>query len=153
MCVICDGLTVEQAMDQMVETIDTYGWAVQHVERDRYRPPWAYTVGLTRFDRPELVATGLVPHRAGPLLNGLAAHSLHDEYPSPGEQVRLVEGPLVEFVPVSQPLVHLLMATEIYGPIVCGLQVVWADDRDHWPWDRGFRAGRGGQPVLGPRCG
>jgi hypothetical protein len=34
---------------------------------------------------------------------------------------------------------------------VRGLQMVWADDRDRWPWERGFRGRRGGQPVLGPR--
>jgi hypothetical protein len=28
---------------------------------------------------------------------------------------------------------------------------VYADDRGHWPWETGFRGGRGGQPVLGAR--
>jgi hypothetical protein len=32
------------------------------------------------------------------------------------------------------------------------LQLVYADDRGHWPWDTGFRGGRGGQPVLGARA-
>jgi Domain of unknown function (DUF4262) len=37
------------------------------------------------------------------------------------------------------------------GPHFAALQLVYADDRGHWPWDAGFRGGRGGQPVLGAR--
>jgi hypothetical protein len=33
-----------------------------------------------------------------------------------------------------------------------GLQLVYADGRGLWPWDAGFRGGRGGQPVLGARA-
>jgi hypothetical protein len=47
--------------------------------------------------------------------------------------------------------VHLLRGVDLYGPVVRGMQVVWADDRGRWPWDVGFRSSRGGQPVLGPR--
>jgi hypothetical protein len=47
--------------------------------------------------------------------------------------------------------VHLLTAVALHGPAVRGLQMVWADDRSRWPWERGFRGRRGGQPVLGPR--
>ncbi|HVE95523.1 MAG TPA: hypothetical protein VNA67_00795 [Pseudonocardiaceae bacterium] len=38
------------------------------------------------------------------------------------------------------------------GSDIRALQVVWADDRGPWPWHGGFRGGRGGQPVLGPRA-
>ncbi|HEX2291622.1 MAG TPA: DUF4262 domain-containing protein, partial [Pseudonocardiaceae bacterium] len=51
--------------------------AIQGVECDRDHPPWAYTVGLTEYGVPELVATGLRLPRAAELLNGVAAHSLH----------------------------------------------------------------------------
>ena len=48
---------------------------------------------------------------------------------------------------------HLNVAAELCGPQLTALQLVYADDRGHWPWDRGFRGGRGGQPVLGARAG
>jgi Domain of unknown function (DUF4262) len=47
------------------------------------------------------------------------------------------------------------VAVAINEPGFAALQLVYADDRGHWPWDPGFRGGRGGQPVLGVRdaCG
>lgn len=153
MCWMCEDptLTREQYVDRMARVVAEHGWAVQGVERDRNRPPWAYTVGLTRVDRPELVVTGMPLRRAAALLNDVAAHLMHADTPRPGEVVRLVGGPVIEFVALPHPDVHLLTAVDLYGPEVRGLQVVWADDREHWPWDRSFRGGRGGQPVLGPR--
>jgi len=49
-CWICDhpGATERDYQEHMRLLINTYGWAVQGVERDGIHPPWAYTVGLTR---------------------------------------------------------------------------------------------------------
>lgn len=56
--------------------VDCHGWAVQCVERDGTRPPWAYTVGLTQRGRSELVVTGMPLTKAEDLLNaGCAAAS------------------------------------------------------------------------------
>jgi hypothetical protein len=155
MCAYCDDptLTYPEYLARMARTAHEYGWAVQGVEQERARPPWAYTVGLTPRDRPELLITGLPLRRCAQLLNGTAARLVRDGPPSAGERMRLVDGPLVEFVPVENPDVHLLTALALYGPEVRGLQMVWADDRDRWPWERGFRGRRGGQPVLGTRSG
>jgi len=56
-----------------------------------------------------------------------------------------------EIVTVTEPAAHLLCAADLYGPQIRALQLVHADDRGHWPWDRGYRGVRGGQPVLGVR--
>ncbi|MFR9806108.1 DUF4262 domain-containing protein [Pseudonocardia sp. RS010] len=156
MCVRCAGATQEQALEQVLCTIGRYGWAVQAVEGDRVHPPWAYTVGLHLRGRPELVVTGLPARHAAELLDGVAAHLLHSETPpEPGERVPLHEGPVVEFVALPHPDAHLNVAVTLLGPEIRALQMVWADERGHWPWDPGFRAARGargGQPVLGPRA-
>jgi hypothetical protein len=139
MCWYCDhpdGSPLEY-LDQIRELIDHCGWAVQGVERDRARPPWAYTVGLTAAGHPELVVTGLPLTRAADLLNGVAAHVMHAAAPQPGEQLCLAA--------------HLLVAAELYGTGITARQVVHADDRDRWPWEVGWRGVRGGQPVLGVR--
>jgi hypothetical protein len=151
MCWICDhpGATRADYLDQVRRVIARYGWAVQEVERDRVHPPWAYTVWLTTFGQPELVATGLSRRRAADLLNGVAAHLLHAAAPRPGEQVKLVDGPLIQIVEVGEPAAHLAVAVELFGPRIRALQVVHADDRGHWPWDLGYRGVQGGQPVLG----
>ena len=153
MCMQCDDptMTPERYLGWLQGTIDAHGWAVQGIERERDRPPWAYTVGLTPHARPELLVTGLPLRQAARLLNLVAAHAMHAEAPVVGEQVPLVGGPLVEFVSVTHPDLHLLRAVDLYGPMVEAVQVVWADDRGRWPWEVGFRGRRGGQPVLGPR--
>jgi hypothetical protein len=154
MCLACENPDWTRAdyLQHLHGVIALHGWAVQGVERDRFRPPWAYTVGLTGHHAPELVVTGMPVRRAAGLLNDVAAHVLHAAAPAPGEQVQLEDGPLIEFVAVAQPSAHLVMAVEMFGAGVRALQVLHADDRGHWPWDRGFRGGRGGQPVLGARA-
>jgi hypothetical protein len=154
MCWECDhpGATHGDYLEYVSGLIADHGWAVQGVQRDRIRPPWAYSVGLTAYGEPELVVTGLPLRRACGLINDVAAHVLHATAPRPGEQIPLRGGPLIEIVKMSVPSAHLVTAVEIYGPRLRALQVVHADDRGHWPWDAGYRGVRGGQPVLGERA-
>jgi hypothetical protein len=150
---MCDhpGATDRDYNRYLQQLIDIHGWAVQGVERDGARPPWAYTVGLTPHLRPELVVTGMGLARATEVLNIVAGHLLHAEVPEPGTQTRLGEGPLVELVEVTAPWAHLNMAVEFYGGGIRSLQLVHADKHGHWPWDPAYRGVRGGQPVLGTR--
>jgi hypothetical protein len=155
MCPLCQlpDLTPADYYAALAEKIEAGGWAIQGVIGDRLRAPFAYTVGLTLFGCPELVVTGLRHHRACALLDEIAEHSLHCNPPRPGERVRLDHGLQLEVVKLDHPDAHLLTAAALYGPDILALQLVWADDRGRWPWERGHRGGRGGQPVLGPRAG
>jgi hypothetical protein len=150
MCWLCDHPDAKwpDYLDYIREMVDTHGWAVQAVARDRLRPPWAYTVGLTAAGRPELVVTGMSGHRAMHLLNDVAEHVLHTGALAPGEQLALEGGPFIEVVRLSEPTAHLFVALELYGKGIRAQQLVHADDRGHWPWDVGYRGVRGGQPVL-----
>jgi hypothetical protein len=152
-CWLCDhpGATERDYQDHIRELIDTFGWAVQGVERDGIHPPWAYTVGLTPRRRPELVITGMDLSQATQVLNGVAAHLVREEPPAPGTQAALRDGPLVEVVRVAAPWAHLNLAVEFYGQRIRGLQLVHADERGRWPWDDAYQGMPGGQPVLGPR--
>ena len=155
MCWQCDhpNATWSDYLDHMRGLVRDFGWAVQAVERSGLHPPWAYTVGLTEAGCPELVATGLPASRAMELLNDVASHLMHsDTTLTPGEQIPLVGGPLIEIVELPEPSAHLYVATELYGKQISAVQLVHADDRGHWPWDVGYRGVRGGQPVLGPRA-
>ena len=88
MCWLCahPGATERDYQDHMWSLIAMYGWAVQGVERDGIHPPWAYTVGLTPNQRPELIITGMGLTRATQVLNGVAAHLLHARRPSRGRR-------------------------------------------------------------------
>jgi hypothetical protein len=145
------GATERDYHNYMQSLITMYGWAVQGVERDGIHPPWAYTVGLTRFRQPELVVTGMSLTKATAVRNGVAAHLEHADAPAPGTQAELTGGPLVEIVKVSAPWAHLNLAVEFFGRRVRGLQLVHADKHGRWPWDREYQGVRGGQPVLGVR--
>ena len=155
MCWQCDnpGATWHDYLAHLRELLQRHCWIVQGVQRDRHRAPYAYTVGLAAHARPELVVTGLPYDRAVDLLNSVAEHVLHADAPRVGEVIPLRDGPVIEIVQVAEPSVHLSVAAAINGPGVTALQLVYADDRGHWPWEAYFRGGRGGQPVLGARNG
>jgi hypothetical protein len=153
MCWQCDNPDRPQAdyLTMLRERVADRGWLVQGVEGAGPYPPWAYTIGLSGFGLPELVATGLPLWAASDLLNDMAEHSLHAEPPEPGERIPLRGGPLIEVVPLAEPSAHLVFAVALYGPEIRALQLVHADDRGRWPWSADFRDGAGGQPVLGVR--
>ena len=60
--------------------------------------------------------------------------------------------PIVLCMSGALPRPGSYLAIELCGPRVRALQLVHADDRGQWPWDRWYRGVRGGQPVLGPRA-
>jgi hypothetical protein len=151
MCWMCDHPKAprRQYLEHLRDLVATYGWAVQCVERDGMHPPWAYTVGLTAADRPELVVTGMSAVRACQLLNEVASHVLHARTPRPGRRIPLIGGPMIEVVGLTDATARLVNAVEIYGTGIRALQLVHVDDRGHGPWEVGYR---GHQPVLGTRA-
>jgi hypothetical protein len=154
MCWLCDHpeATESDYLDHVRDLMARSGFMVQGVTGDRRHSPWAYTVGLTPHGKPELVVTGLPVARAARLLNSVGNHLLHADPPRPGEQVQLIDGPKIEIVEVTEPAMLLAIAVALFGPGIRALQVVHADDRGHWPWELGFRGGRGGQPIFGVRA-
>src|SRR6266487_1490390 len=111
MCWECDHpeSTHQDYLNHVQGLINRFGWVVMGVEGDRIHPPWAYTLGLTSYDRPELVVTGLPAPRATWLLNEVASHVLDTAIPRPGEEMVVEDGPSMEVVQVTEPSAHLLL--------------------------------------------
>lgn len=153
MCWSCDHPTATEAdyLELVREKIDSHGVFIQYVEKDRWRPPFAYTVGLTEVGHPELLVTGLAAREAGRFLDSIAHELVHHGGSAyvPGQLNAWPEGGRAEVVEVTEPTVHLLTAVAMYGPDLRAVQLVYTDDRGRWPWQVGFR---GNQPVLGPRA-
>lgn len=152
MCWRCDNpdATDDDYFDLIQAQVDKHGYFVQGVEKDRIRPGFTYTVGLTVHGHPELLVTGM-KHRESVEFLGSLAHQLigHEAPPYvPGEFHLWPDGPFVEVVEVAEPTVHLVMAAGMYGPGIEAVQLVYTDDQGRWPWEVGFR---GNQSVLGPR--
>lgn len=154
MCWQCENpaATWQDYLEHLRGLLERHCWIVQGVQRERSRPPYAYTVGLAAHDRPELVVTGMSYDRAVNVLDRVAEHALHADAPRPGELLPLRGGPVIEIVRVTEPGVHLAVAAALNGPQFSALQLVYADDQGRWPWDAGYHGGRGGQPVLGARA-
>ncbi|AQT82247.1 hypothetical protein B1R94_27885 [Mycolicibacterium litorale] len=153
MCWMCDhpGSTVTDYLDEVRSTILRRGWAVQYVENPQL--PYAYTVGLTDYQVPELLITNASPQRASRILNRSAEHVLRGTQLTAGRQFTLCGGPMLEVVDVEHPDVHLAMAVALYGDAVRAQQLVWADGRGRWPWAADFCDRESRQPVLGIRAG
>jgi hypothetical protein len=152
MCWQCDHpeATIEDYLDELRATIDDHGWAVQFVESEKR--PFAYTVGLHHRDLPELLITGLPPDTSARVLNSIA-HMVVDDGTvlAPAMHIDYQDRFLIDVVEVEHPDVHLKYAVRMFGPRVRALQLVWADERGRWPWDKGWGHGRWRQPVLGVR--
>src|SRR5690349_2058266 len=104
------------------QIIDATGWAVTHVLPTDDDPdttaPFAYTVGLTAHDYPELITTGLPPEVAHSLLNDLA-HRIYDkaERFSHGQRMSNLIAGYVAIIIDGPPIDGLLpaMAVNLYG--------------------------------------
>src|ERR1700733_23116 len=94
MCWVCDHPRASRQdwIDHLRQTLAEECWVVISVQREKYRPPYSYTVGLTDHGKPEIVVTGLPQQRAADVLNGVAAHFVHADPPPPGERVPLAGG-------------------------------------------------------------
>lgn len=152
MCWMCDhpGASTEDYLEVLRTTMRKHGWAVQYVESGR--TPFAYTIGLHDWGLPELLVTGVSPPRASRLLNGVARDVLRGLSLTPGTQIKLEAGPLIEIVDIDHPDAHMGWAIESGGPDVRARQLVWADGMGRWPWSATFCDGRRRQPVLGFRA-
>jgi len=153
MCWVCDHprASRQDYLDYLRGKLDEQCWIVIYVQRDRYRPSFSYTVGLTELDQPELVITGLSKERAANVLIAVAEKVLDTEVPTVGARIRLPGRRPGEIVRVAEPGIHLGVAADLFDERLAAIQLVYADQRGRWPWDENFRNGRGGQPVLGPR--
>lgn len=133
---------MEGYLQRLTDVVDRYDWAVQGVgaDRDAGVPQFAYTVGLTRRQRPEILIAGLPFPVMQDLLNDAASRG---EDPEPGSTVvdLLADGYLmrVDALPDSAPLGA---ARALYGPqAVRAVQLTWPDPDGRYPDDPTYASG------------
>ncbi|MEV2241088.1 DUF4262 domain-containing protein [Micromonospora sp. NPDC049891] len=136
--------------------IDRVGWAVTHVLPTDDDPdttaPFAYTVGLTAHDRPELIVAGLPPEVAHILLNDLARR-VYDTAERFTHGQRLgdllvgYDAVIIDGAPADD--LHPGLAIVRYGRDRIRLrQLVWPDQWGRFPWDSGYAYPTHVQPLL-----
>jgi Domain of unknown function (DUF4262) len=132
--------------DELLRTVDEFGWAVVESEASHGKPASAYTVGLyDRFGWPELICLGLEPMQMRSPLNSAIAemHAL---------QLAPVAGLVLKQVAVGVPcllgavtrqrmLQHLPLAERFArkhsekNVRLQALQLIWPDRLGRFPFD------------------
>ncbi len=125
-----------------LDRIEEVGWAVCTEPGDGFEPPYAYTVGLTRYHgHPEVIVSGVDACGGMEYLDGIGARVRAGEQFRWGDTVTLGQGHGV-LLPVDQPE-RLTQAQATYappqGPPVPALQLVVSDDAGRMPWEQGWR--------------
>lgn len=134
--------------------VDTVGWAVVcvHPTSDEPSFEYAYTVGLTAHNHPELLVSGLHPDVAQTLLNDLARR-VYDTATRFTHRQRLTDVLADGFDAIiidgtATPHLDAGIATARYGADRVRLQqLVWPDAQHRYPWDTDHQLGQG-QPLI-----
>lgn len=130
-------------LTQVQTIVADRGWFIQSSTTGPDSVPWAYTVGLTRQHRPELLITGLAFRRAADIL--VEALHLPAELTLPGSRM-MVAGQPVATVAVLAPTPRLFVAEALFGPNIEAVQLVHPDLDGSWPWEPRYSRR---QPLLG----
>lgn len=146
---------VASARAMMIE----HGVAIQYVF-PRYAEPgpyFAYTIGLTIWDHPELLIAGLPPEVSQEILNTLAARVREGETLTPGDVCIdvlpddydvVIAGPVEAAAEGGEYAIRI--AREVFAETELPLpyQVVYPDAGGRFPWDP--QSEQTGQPLLAP---
>lgn len=141
-------------IDETRALIDRYGWSVVGVFPTSASDgvPFAYTVGLTGKQLPELTIYGLGGQVAKEILNAVARRMVDAGTPlTRGERITGVLAGGVDLVAVEMTSrVHnLAMVGQVYGSVDAAVQLCWPDADGLFPWETGSGVGDDVQPVCG----
>lgn len=143
------------------DEIATCGWSVRCVFAEPGQYPYAYTVGLSRFALPEMIAFGIPdPQEAVDFLNRMSVRALQPTL-TPNAVYPLVPGAIIcdlfedafptAVIKVDDSTEHLSIANLLFGEDgpVPAVQLVFPDDDMRWPWHEDS-AVYDDIPILGP---
>lgn len=117
-------------------------------------PPFAYTVGLTRYrDHPEVVMFGSCMDCSGRALNLVGAAVRDGRDVTDPEVLDELFGPgVARMLQVADSSTHLQVANGMYrasgAPPIPAFQLVTADE-GRFPWESDYPRERSRQPLLG----
>ncbi|MGI5214847.1 DUF4262 domain-containing protein [Plantactinospora sp. CA-290183] len=143
------------------QNIDRLGWAVifaltyvfPHPGDTAPTAPFAYTVGLTAHEFPELVITALDAPPSHVLLNDLATRvwDRNERFTHGTRITDLIAG--YDAIIVDGEATSIIIpraANARYGADQVKLQqVVWPDPQGRFPWDLGYGYDQERQPLIG----
>lgn len=139
----------DQALTDIRELVEKYGWAIRHVLPSAAAGAFSYTVGLSYRGWPELIVTGLPTTVADAFLrNAIDVQNENGSF-EPGDRTdELTESGHVVFIAAAD--VRGMTATANVVGTFSALQLIWPDSAGAFPWDSGYRNPIDSQPLLGP---
>lgn len=141
----------QRVLRELLGLIDRFGWAVRSVFAvTNEQVDFAYTIGLTAMQHPEVVITGMPEEHAHTFLDLIGEDVQNGKrYVDGSVTDALTEpGAPVVFIQVEDDD-GLTAVDQVYGR-VDALQMVWPDSAGRLPWEAGYRNGAHDQPLLGP---
>lgn len=140
-------------LDETRSKIAAHGWTVVSVfpTQGDPGPSFAYTVGLSAQQLPELAIYGLPAQVAHSVLNVVARRLVASGVPpQSGDRIEGVLVGDVSLVAVEMAdVTELNLVRELYGAVAGAVQVVWPDSAGILPWEEGSRFTEVEQPVRG----
>lgn len=146
-----------EIQEQEKERILEFGHQINGIEAD---PMFYYTSGRCVFDRPELLLTGnLPPETASYILNTLGdmdSAKVLDLAALASDSLALAEpydfggapfGCAFKFIRIDPIRAEMFGATNIGGPFIAAIQILWPDAEGRWPDDPDFAYGSDAQPI------
>ena len=134
MCLMCQGMSAQEVFALTRSRILEHGFTMNFVEGEGDKnPPFAYTVGLSRWDHPEVICFNMCPECSNVTLTPIARAVIdRGERFSAGSDLDALYGPEewgAEILEFPDSSTHLLDANHFYrkagGPPVPALQVLW----------------------------
>ena len=148
----------DEVDDKVREDIRTHGWSDMSIfpVKEDGTVAFNYSVGFTVRDHPEVMVMGLDYRTMHGILGTVYEQIKSGTRFIPDTYFNFVLNKhRVAFVEVTNIVEDteypMSMSRRIMGPDVKGLQLVWPDEKDLFPWDEGFDEKlREFQPLQGP---
>ena len=148
----------DKADRKVIEDIAKYGWCDMSIFPTRGDPPesmpFNYTVGLAELNHPDLLLMGMSNDQAHHVMHSAVAYIEKGNRFTPDTfSDQVLEGLRVAIIEIFDPLnddYQMSMVNRLYGE-VHGLQIIWPDTDDRFPWEPDFEEKfKGRQIMLGP---
>lgn len=130
-------------LNQTKEHIEQYGLSVIKIESTEYLPSFAYSVGLTEtLNHAEIICFGLRTQILHQLINDVAEIIKEEGKLDPNKEYdNIFENSRAKFLPIDKRNIkdYFGVAIKYFGTNkINGLQLIWTDRNNRFPWEEGF---------------
>lgn len=130
-------------LNQTKSNIEKYGLSIIQIESTKYLPSFAYSVGLTEtFHHPEIICFGLNTQLLHDLINDVVEIIKKEGRLNPEKEYQnIFKDSRAKFLPIDPRNIedYFKVAIQYFGSQkINGLQLIWTDRNNKFPWEDGF---------------